>query len=112
MTARYFDVAIEVAGRVEHVVAGSDEFVLDAARRRGLDLPSLCEQGWCTRCAVRVLAGDVDQSAALRYFEADRQAGFALICSARPRSDLRLRAGGHEELRAHRLRSRLPVPRG
>jgi hypothetical protein len=39
-------------------------------------------------------------------------AGFALLCTAKPRSDLRLCPGAKEAMRAHRLAHRLPVPRG
>jgi ferredoxin len=90
----------------------SDEFILDAARRAGLDLPSLCERGWCMTCATRIVSGSVDQSASFRYYDADRQAGFVLICTARPRSDLRLRPYAVEAMRAHRDAHHLPAPRG
>lgn len=89
----------------------SDEHILDAARRAGLPLPSLCEQGWCTTCAVRIIEGEVDQSDALRYYAQDREAGFALICTAKPRSDLRLRTHAAAALREHRRRTGLPAPR-
>jgi ferredoxin len=94
------------------ITAGCDEFILAAARRAGLDLPSLCEQGWCITCAAWVLEGKVDQSASRRFYRADRAAGFALLCTAKPRSDLRLRPGAKEVMRAHRIAHRLPVPRG
>jgi ferredoxin len=35
---------------------------LDAARRAGLDLPSVCEQGWDLACAVKFLSGILDHS--------------------------------------------------
>jgi ferredoxin len=89
-----------------------DEFILTAARAAGLTLPSLCEQGWCITCAARVLEGIVDQTASRRYYPADRAAGFALLCTGKPRSDLRLRPGATEAMRAHRDAHRLPVPRG
>ena len=92
-------------------VAG-EEFVLAAARRAGLTLPSLCEQGWCCTCAARVLAGELDHGAARRFFSEDRAAGFALLCTARARSDLRLRTHALQAMRAHRLAAGLPVPRG
>jgi ferredoxin len=88
------------------------EFILDAALRNGIVLPSLCRQGWCTRCAVRLVSGDVDQSASRRFFDADRVAGFALACTARPRSAVRAVAGQHDAIRAHRVAAGLPVPRG
>ena len=90
---------------------GEDEYVLEAARRAGVELPSLCEQGWDIACAVRVLEGVLDHRDARRYFEADRDAGFALICRARPRSDLRLRTHQSAAMRANRDRLGLPAPR-
>lgn len=89
-----------------------DEFILAAARRAGLELPSLCEQGWCITCACHLVQGTVDQSASRRYFQADREAGFALICTGRPRSDLRLYPYASEAMRQFRIARHLPVPRG
>lgn len=91
---------------------GAGEHVLDAARRDGLTLPSLCEQGWDIACAVRVLEGRLDHSDARRYYPADEQAGFALICTARPLSDLRLRTHQSAAMRVHRDAHGLPAPRG
>src|SRR5205085_273653 len=104
--------AIRTWSEVCDITVREDEFILAAARAQGLDLPSLCEQGWCITCACWVLAGQVDQSASRRFYPQDRDAGFALICTGRPRSDLVLRPGATEALRAHRDRHHLPVPRG
>ena len=109
---RLYQVVFDLPGGARTIEIGGDEFILDAARRAGIKLPSLCERGWCCTCAVKVLSGTIDQSASLRYFEEDRRAGFALICTGRPRSDLYLRPGAVEEMRAHRDTSHLPVPRG
>ncbi len=94
------------------VRCGAEEHVLDAARRHGLELPHACQQGWDLACAVRVLAGRFDNSDARRYYPQDEQAGFALICTAKPTSDLRLRTHASDAMRAHRRRHRLPAPRG
>jgi ferredoxin len=94
------------------IMVGADEFILASARRAGLMLPSLCEQGWCITCAVRVLSGVIDQSASRRFYAQDRQAGFGLICTGRPRSNLHLRPGATEAMRLHRVAQHLPVPRG
>lgn len=91
---------------------GAEESVLGAARRAGIELPSLCEQGWDIACAAKVLEGQLDHSEARRYYMADEEAGFALICIAKPLSDLRLRTHQSEAMRAHRDEHRLPVPRG
>jgi ferredoxin len=90
----------------------ADEFVLHAALVNGIDLPYSCLQGWCITCAARVLEGQLDPSASRRFFPQDTEAGFALICTARPRSDLRLVTHQKEAMRAHRIALGLPVPLG
>lgn len=49
--------------------------------------PADCQQGWCTTCAAELPDGEVDQSLARRYFDADEEPGLILTCVARPRSD-------------------------
>lgn len=99
-------------GQTRTIAAGRDEYVLTAARRAGMVLPSLCEQGWDLACAVAVVSGELDHADALRYFEQDRVAGFALICRAKPRSDLHLRTHQTAAMRAERDAHGLPAPRG
>ena len=99
-------------GRRPRLAVGEDEFILAAAYRAGLDLPSMCLQGWCITCAGRVEGpGEWDQSASLRYFQQDREAGFVLLCTAEPRSDLSIRTHQRVALREHRIRCGLPTPR-
>ena len=111
MTEQY-QVTFAMADGAATVIIGADEFILASARRAGLTLPSLCEQGWCITCAVWVLSGVIDQTASRRFYAQDRQAGFGLICTGRPRSDLHLCPGATEAMRAHRIAQHLPVPRG
>jgi ferredoxin len=94
------------------VRCGAEEHILDAARKAGLRLPSACEQGWDLACAVRVLEGRWDNGDARRYFEADREAGFALICTAKPLSDMRVETHQRAAMQEHRRALRLPAPRG
>ena len=107
-----YNVTLELEDGPVTIRVRGDEFILAAARKAGLELPSLCEQGWCVTCAVWVLEGVVDQTSSRRYYSQDRVAGFALPCTGRPRSDLRLRPGATEVMRKHRIAHRLPVPRG
>lgn len=88
------------------------ESVWDAAYREGVTLPCSCLQGWCTTCAGKVLEGDFDPAEALRYYDEDRRAGFILLCTAQPRSAMRILTHQKEAMRAHRLRHGLPTPRG
>jgi len=109
---KLYQVTFDLAGGARTIAVPGDAFILEAARQEGIELPSLCERGWCCTCAVKILSGCIDQSASLRYFEEDRQAGFGLICTGRPRSDLSLRPGAVEDMRANRDAHHLPVPRG
>jgi ferredoxin len=89
------------------------EMILAAAFREGLDLPSMCLQGWCLTCAGRVVGpGCWDQSASRRYYEEDRAAGFILPCTAQPCSDLTILTHQRRQMRDYRLASGLPAPRG
>src|SRR5947209_2787457 len=89
------------------VEIGEEEFILTAAYRAGLDLPSMCLQGWCITCAGRVEGGgEWDQSASLRYYPQDHEAGFILLCTARPRSDLVIRTHQRVAMRDYRLAHR------
>ncbi|SRR5258706_8857258 len=88
----------------------ADEFVWDAAARSGVRLPAICHQGRCLTCAARLIEGEVDQSSSVSYFPEDRAAGFALPCTARPRSDLVLLTHQQWEMRKHRRALGLPAP--
>jgi len=91
---------------------GVDESVWDAATRAGIKLPSMCLQGWCTTCAGRVLEGEFDPAEALRYYPQDKEAGFILLCTARPCSAMRIQTHQRDAMRAHRRQHGLPAPRG
>ncbi|MFC3960285.1 2Fe-2S iron-sulfur cluster-binding protein [Halovivax cerinus] len=99
------------SGRSETITVDEDEYVLSAARRQGVWLPADCQQGWCTTCAAELLAGEVDQSDATRYYDVDREADMILPCTARPRSDLRLRICQMDELNDLRAANSLPPGR-
>lgn len=90
-----------------------EEYIWHAAQAAGLALPSRCRVGWCLSCAGRIIGeGEVDTSAARRYYAADRAAGFILPCTARPRSPLCLRTHQEAAMRQHRQELGLPAPPG
>ncbi|HEY5719004.1 MAG TPA: CDP-6-deoxy-delta-3,4-glucoseen reductase [Gammaproteobacteria bacterium] len=73
--------------------ARADENLLDAAARHGLTLPYGCRNGQCGSCKARLRDGRVayPDPEALPGLTADElQAGYALLCQARPASDLAL----------------------
>jgi len=112
MTERYEVELLLPEGETARLEASADESVWDAATRAGIMLPSMCLQGWCTTCAGRVLAGEFDPAEALRYYPQDKDAGYILLCTARPCSAMRIRTHQRDAMRAHRRRHGLPAPRG
>ena len=112
MSERYDVELVLPDGATVRLEVGADESVWDAATRAGIKLPSMCLQGWCTTCAARVLTGEFDPAEALRYYPEDKQAGYILLCTARPRSAMRIQTHQRDAMRAYRLKAGLPTPRG
>jgi ferredoxin len=105
-----FRVELRSPDGVRIIYCGQDEFIWNAAARFGIKLPAICHQGRCLTCAARLIEGDVDQSAAVSYFQADRDAGFILLCTARPRSDVVCETHQQWAMRAYRKSLGLPAP--
>lgn len=96
----------------QHVVrVGAKEHIWDAAHRAGILLPSICHQGRCLTCSGQLLeAGEFDPDDAVSYYPQDRAAGFILLCTAKPRSNLRIRTHTQTAMRDHRQKCGLPAP--
>ncbi|MBV8807425.1 MAG: 2Fe-2S iron-sulfur cluster binding domain-containing protein [Acidobacteriaceae bacterium] len=86
------------------------EFIWNAAARNGILLPSICHQGRCLTCAGRLLSGTIDQSSANSFFPEDKKAGFVLLCTAKPRSEVHIRTHQQLLMRQHRAALGLPAP--
>jgi ferredoxin len=98
-------------GEDRSIQVGVNEHIWDAAFAIGIALPALCHQGRCLTCAGRLkTTGQVDQSDSVSYYPQDREAGFVLLCTAKPRSALRIRTHQQTEMRQHRLEQGLPAP--
>jgi len=72
--------------------AGSDEALLHAAARAGLELPSSCRNGTCRTCMCQLVSGEVAYR--IRWpglLPEEKAAGWILPCIAHPQSDLVLR---------------------
>lgn len=70
----------------------ADTTLLDGALDAGFNLPYGCKNGACGTCKGRILSGQVDLGAAQDDVlpAAERAAGMALFCCAKPLSDLTL----------------------
>lgn len=87
-TSSVFRVRVQPGDKQFSVAA--DETVLGAAERHGVALRYGCRHGNCSTCKYLVSEGDVDFGRASPYAlsEGEREDGFALLCCARPVSDL------------------------
>jgi ring-1,2-phenylacetyl-CoA epoxidase subunit PaaE len=74
--------------RREIAFAPTDDSILAAAARTGLDVPYSCRSGVCATCRAKVLQGQVrmDRNFALQPDEV--AAGYVLTCQAHPLSDV------------------------
>ncbi len=107
----FFQVTLSTPFGERVVTAGRDQHVWDAAQTAGVSLPALCHQGRCLTCAGRLLyGGEIDQSDSASYYSQDREAGFVLLCTGKPRSSLRILTNQQEGMREHRRREGLPAP--
>ena len=106
-----FKVVLLMPDREATIKVGADEHIWDAAFAANIQLPALCHQGYCLTCAGRLeKGGEVDQSDSLAYFPEDREAGFVLLCTGKPRSDLRIRTHQAGKMREHRKQKGLLAP--
>ncbi len=73
---------------------GTDESVLAAALRNGLNLPHSCRGGSCLSCRSRVVEGHISYPRGLppALTEGEAREGWALLCQARADSDLTVEA--------------------
>ncbi|MBD2427008.1 2Fe-2S iron-sulfur cluster-binding protein [Phormidium sp. FACHB-1136] len=88
--ATSYTVEILHQGTTTTLSVPEDQTVLDAAHKAGLNLPTSCGAGVCTTCAALVLEGTVDQTDGMGVSPDLQAQGYALLCVAYPRSNLKI----------------------
>jgi ferredoxin len=89
MTKTYM-VEIQHQGETHTIEVPEDKQILRAAAAAGLDLPTSCSSGVCTTCAAQVLEGEVEQGDGMGVSLDLQSQGYALLCIAYPRSNLKI----------------------
>lgn len=105
-----YQVTIQPSGRTFTVAEG--ESVLDAALRQGVILPYSCRSGTCATCAAQLVSGEIEypNGTPPALSEAAATSGQALLCQARPSTDLVIKAQeleGVADIPARRLPARV-----
>ena len=79
---------------------GEDEPIYQAALSAGIQLPIGCDYGGCITCAAKLVEGKVRQPGASALNKRQSNAGYILLCVARPKSDCVIEEGveSHDEL--------------
>jgi phenol hydroxylase P5 protein len=85
-------VTIEPLGR--EITVGDNQTILEACLRQGIWLPHACAHGTCGTCKVQLLEGEVQHQGATEFalMDYEREEGMALVCSAKPLTDIVLEA--------------------
>lgn len=93
-----YTATIKFDGQTHTLTVADDQTVLAAAQAAGVDLPYSCSAGVCTTCAAKLISGTVDQSEAMGLSPELQAEGYALLCVARPQSDLVVEPGKENEV--------------
>jgi len=88
--ATSYTVEINHQGTNHTLSVPDDKTVLAAAQDAGLELPFSCSAGVCTTCAALITEGEVDQTDGMGVSPDLQAQGYALLCVAYPRSDLKV----------------------
>jgi glycine betaine catabolism B len=79
---------VEFARTRRVIECPEDMFVLEAARKAGIRLPSSCTKGLCGTCKSKLVSGTVEMKHAGGIRQREIDAGMTLLCCSKPTSDL------------------------
>lgn len=79
---------------------GEDQPIYEAALAAGHQLPIACLYGGCITCAAKLISGKVRQPKGTALNRRQSQAGYVLLCVARPRTNCVIDVGveSHDQL--------------
>ena len=84
-------------GEVLELDVPEGRYILFEAEQQGWELANACRMGCCTKCAVKVTKGNLEQIS-LSSLEQMRKEGYALLSSAHATSDIECVTQDEEEV--------------
>lgn len=95
---QFFNVVLRNSNTTLNV--SEEQSIYEAALNAGVQLPIGCNYGGCITCAAKLISGTVRQPGASAINKRQSQAGYILLCVARPKSDCVIDDGveSHDEL--------------
>jgi ferredoxin len=93
-----YKVELSYNGEISQFEVPEGVTVLQAAHDANVDLPSSCFAGVCTTCAAQILEGEVSQEDGMGVSAELQAEGYALLCVAYPKSDLKIVGGKEDEV--------------
>ncbi len=96
--SKTYTVEILHQGETYTIEVPEGQTVLEAAHNADIDLPSSCYSGVCTTCAAKLSEGTVDQTDGMGVGLELQAEGYALLCVAYPKSNLKLESEKEDEV--------------
>ena len=94
--SKTYTVEITHQGKSQTIQVPEEQTILEAATEAGIDLPFSCTAGVCTTCAAQLTEGEVQQDDGMGLSPELQAEGYALLCVAYPRSNIKLESNKEE----------------
>jgi len=80
----------QMLGRSAPIPTQAGELLINSLERAGVKVPALCRSGVCGSCRSKLVKGKVFTDPSVPSRPSDRTAGYILLCSSYPLSDVNL----------------------